>query len=280
MLGQNLVPPEVQRLHHLRGHRRPRRHPDVRPLGSVSAESFTIFGSLSLLMLTVVGGIGYVSGALFGGLLPGAGVAAVVATFNNLAAGSDEPRQLYASLATSSSSCTALIGMSVGQNPSGAVHDFVTDLAARWPRPGRCSIGAGGASESVALRPAGRRRDQQLVVRRILTVRCTPARPVRQILMPEAMAEDEPGGERRRRPDPARARGHRPALHRRSGAPRPGARPARTGRPVGPRPGPWPRGAATATGTLLETGTSPSASAATPPLDEVCSTWRRAASPG
>ena len=37
-------------------------------IGSANIDRFDIFLSLSLLMLTVVGGIGYVSGALFGGL--------------------------------------------------------------------------------------------------------------------------------------------------------------------------------------------------------------------
>lgn len=91
-------------------------------LGSVSAESFPIIGSLSLLMLTVVFGIGYVSGALFGGLMAGTGVVAVVATFNNLAANSPGLSNIYSTVASVFLVLTALVGMGVGENPSGRVH--------------------------------------------------------------------------------------------------------------------------------------------------------------
>src|SRR4051812_26411342 len=99
-------------------------------LGSVSAESFPVLGSLSLLMLTVVGGIGYVSGALFGGLMAGAGVVAVVASLNNLAAGSEGLSNIYSTLASVFLVLTALVGMGVGENPSGRAH-LVT---ATWRR--------------------------------------------------------------------------------------------------------------------------------------------------
>lgn len=95
-------------------------------LGSVSAQSFPIIGSLALLMLTVVGGIGYVTGALFGGLLSGAGVVVIVATLNNLATGSEGLGNIYSTLASIVLVFTALIGMGVGENPSGYVHTVVT----------------------------------------------------------------------------------------------------------------------------------------------------------
>jgi branched-subunit amino acid ABC-type transport system permease component len=112
-------------------------------LGSVSAESFPIMGSLSLLMLTVVGGIGYVSGALLGGLMAGAGVVAVVATFHNLAAGSAGLGNIYSTLASVFLVLTALVGMGVGENPSGRAHLVTTT----WRRiaPARpVLIGAAG----------------------------------------------------------------------------------------------------------------------------------------
>lgn len=116
-------------------------------LGSVSAESFPIIGSLSLLMLTVVGGIGYVSGALFGGLVAGAGVVAVVATFNNLAAGSAGLGNIYSTLASVFLVLTALVGMGVGENPSGRAH-LVT---ATWRRiaPARPVLIGAAALEAV-----------------------------------------------------------------------------------------------------------------------------------
>jgi ABC-type branched-subunit amino acid transport system permease subunit len=91
-------------------------------LGSVSAESFPIISSLSLLMLTVVGGIGYVTGALMGGIFAGAGIVAVVATLHNLAAGSEGLGNIYSTLASVFLVLTALVGMGVGENPSGRVH--------------------------------------------------------------------------------------------------------------------------------------------------------------
>src|ERR671910_556441 len=55
-------------------------------LGSANLDRYDIFLSLSLLMLTVVGGIGYVSGALFGGILFGVFFVAMQATFAKLGA--------------------------------------------------------------------------------------------------------------------------------------------------------------------------------------------------
>jgi|tagenome__1003787_1003787.scaffolds.fasta_scaffold20989518_7 branched-chain amino acid transport system permease protein len=116
-------------------------------LGSVSAESFPVLGSLSLLMLTVVGGIGYVSGALFGGLMAGAGVVAVVASLNNLAAGSEGLSNIYSTLASVFLVLTALVGMGVGENPSGRAH-LVT---ATWRRiaPARPVLIGAAALEAV-----------------------------------------------------------------------------------------------------------------------------------
>lgn len=94
-------------------------------IGSVAAENFTIMGSLSLLMLTVVAGIGYVSGALFGGLLSGVGFVVIVATFNDLAAGRPDLAALYTLLGHIAGVSPALIGIGVGHNPSGTVHQVV-----------------------------------------------------------------------------------------------------------------------------------------------------------
>jgi hypothetical protein len=117
-------------------------------LGSVSAESFTIIGSLSLVMLTVVFGIGYVSGALFGGLMSGAGLVVVVATFNDLAAGSDGLENVFHALASVTVVLTALLGMGVGENPSGNVHQVVQNWrAVRRARP----VLLGGAAVEAVL---------------------------------------------------------------------------------------------------------------------------------
>ncbi len=94
-------------------------------LGSVTPDSFNIFVSLSLVMLTVVGGIGYVSGALFGGLLSGVGFALIITTFHNLASQHASVHGLFSFLANFAAVSPALIGISVGRNPSGAVHQIV-----------------------------------------------------------------------------------------------------------------------------------------------------------
>lgn len=94
-------------------------------LGSVTSDNFDIFLSLSLLMLTVVAGIGYVSGALFGGLLSGVGFGLVVATFNNLAENHVSLHGLFATIAHVAAVLPALIGIGVGRNPSGSVHQIV-----------------------------------------------------------------------------------------------------------------------------------------------------------
>lgn len=94
-------------------------------LGSVTSDNFNIFLSLSLLMLTVVAGIGYVSGALFGGLLSGVGFGLVVATFNNLAENHVGLHGLFSNIAHVAAVTPALIGIGVGRNPSGSVHQVV-----------------------------------------------------------------------------------------------------------------------------------------------------------
>jgi ABC-type branched-subunit amino acid transport system permease subunit len=94
-------------------------------LGSVNLDRFDIFLSLGLLMLTVVGGIGYVSGALVGGLLLGVGFVAIQDTFTKL--GTDHPtlNGVFGFVATLTTVLPAIIGVSLGRNPSGAVHQIV-----------------------------------------------------------------------------------------------------------------------------------------------------------
>ncbi len=94
-------------------------------MGSVSNESFSIMVSLSLLMLTVVAGIGYVSGALFGGLLSGVGFAVIMASFSNLASAQPELSGLWTFLGHVAAVSPALIGIGVAANPSGSVHQMV-----------------------------------------------------------------------------------------------------------------------------------------------------------
>ena len=93
--------------------------------GSVSSDNFSIFISLSILMLTVVAGISYVSGALFGGLLAGVGFGLVISTFNNLAENHVSLHGLYSTLAHIAAVLPALIGVGVGRNPTGSVQQVI-----------------------------------------------------------------------------------------------------------------------------------------------------------
>ena len=98
-------------------------------LGSVDLNRFDIFLSLALLMLTVVGGIGYVTGGLFGGLATGVAFLAIANTFGKLGADHPNLSGLLDFFARSTTVMPALIGVSMGKSPSGAVSDIVDNLA-------------------------------------------------------------------------------------------------------------------------------------------------------
>lgn len=94
-------------------------------IGAVSNENFSIMISLTILMLTVVAGIGYVTGAFFGGLMAGVGFAVIMVSFNNLASAQPELEGLWTFMGHLAAVSPALIGMGVGKNPSGSVHDVI-----------------------------------------------------------------------------------------------------------------------------------------------------------
>lgn len=78
-------------------------------LGSVSPERFSLFESLPLLLLTVVGGISAASGAIFAGVILGGfpiaiGIWPFLESLNRLLPGT--------------------MGVALGRNPNGAVHDI------------------------------------------------------------------------------------------------------------------------------------------------------------
>lgn len=78
-------------------------------LGSVSAERFSFFESLPLLLLTVVGGIGTAAGPLFAGVLMG-GFPIAIAT--------------WPFLANLNRVMPGAMGIALGRNPNGAVRDI------------------------------------------------------------------------------------------------------------------------------------------------------------
>jgi branched-chain amino acid transport system permease protein len=97
-------------------------------IGSANLDRFDIFLSLSLLMLTVVGGIGYVSGALVGGILFGVFFVALQNTFDKLGADYTDLEGFFEFLARLTTVLPALLGVSIGRNPTGAVERILVDF--------------------------------------------------------------------------------------------------------------------------------------------------------
>jgi branched-chain amino acid transport system permease protein len=98
-------------------------------LGSANMDRYAIFLSLSLLMITVVGGIGYVSGALFSGILFGVGFVALQETFDKLGADHLQLEGMFAFLASLTTVLPAMMGVGLGRDPSGVVTRFVEDFS-------------------------------------------------------------------------------------------------------------------------------------------------------
>jgi hypothetical protein len=111
--------------------------------GSVSAENFLIVVSLSLVMLTVVGGVSHVSGALFGGVMVGLVFTLISGTFSGLAIEHPEFESLFGSFAHLFAIAVALMGIGVNQNPTGVVHQICESY--RPLRNARPVLYAGGA---------------------------------------------------------------------------------------------------------------------------------------
>ncbi|MGZ8745211.1 MAG: branched-chain amino acid ABC transporter permease [Nocardioides sp.] len=90
--------------------------------GSVSGDDFLITVSLVLVMLTVVGGVSYVSGALFGGVLAGVGLTALAGTSSGLATSNEDLAPMFEVLGHLGGLAIALTGLGVRKNPTGVVH--------------------------------------------------------------------------------------------------------------------------------------------------------------
>jgi len=105
-------------------------------IGSANIDRFDIFLSLSLLMLTVVGGIGYVSGALFGGVAAGVLFVAMQDSFAKLGVDHPDLESFFDFLANLTLVLPALMGVSIGRNPTGTVEKVLVDFApVRRARP-------------------------------------------------------------------------------------------------------------------------------------------------
>jgi branched-chain amino acid transport system permease protein len=112
-------------------------------LGSVTYQNFYIFLSLALVMLVVVFGVGYVSGALLGGVLSGVGFSVISATFNHLGENHIDLHGLWLFLGHLATVTPALIGIGVGRSPGGSIGDIVAGY--RPLAKARSVLVAGGA---------------------------------------------------------------------------------------------------------------------------------------
>lgn len=90
--------------------------------GSVSGDDYIIIASLVLVMLTVVGGVSYVSGALFGGILVGVILTSLTGTSGGLAESNPDLAPIFELLAHVGGLAIALTGLGVRHNPTGVVH--------------------------------------------------------------------------------------------------------------------------------------------------------------
>ena len=95
--------------------------------GSVQTSTFDILFSFALVMGTVVGGIGSVSGALLGGVGLSVGLVAIQNTFFNLANAQNDWGQIlsWATAYHLAALLPATIGITLGGNPSGSVANIV-----------------------------------------------------------------------------------------------------------------------------------------------------------
>ncbi|GAB3265150.1 branched-chain amino acid ABC transporter permease [Nocardioides dilutus] len=90
--------------------------------GSVSGDDYFILASLVLVMLTVVGGVSYVSGALFGGVMVGVVLTSLAGTSGGLAQSNPDLAPIFELLAHVGGLAIALTGLGVRHNPTGVVH--------------------------------------------------------------------------------------------------------------------------------------------------------------
>ena len=97
-------------------------------LGSVNLDRFDIFLSLALLLLTVVGGIGYVAAALFSGVLNGAAFLAMQNSLTKLGTDYVTLKPIFGFFVSVVTVLPATIGVTMGKNPSGAITDIVEGL--------------------------------------------------------------------------------------------------------------------------------------------------------
>jgi branched-subunit amino acid ABC-type transport system permease component len=92
-------------------------------IGSVTSDRFSLFESMTMLMLLVVAGAGYVSGGLTAGLLYGAVFVALQGIITKLGVEYSAFHGLSSWLVQFTALLPALIGIALGRNPSGFLND-------------------------------------------------------------------------------------------------------------------------------------------------------------
>jgi branched-chain amino acid transport system permease protein len=93
-------------------------------LGAISAERFGLFESFAMFMLLVVAGVGYVSGGFTAGLFHGAVFVVMQNVLTKLGHDYSAFYSWFKWLASFTAVMPALIGISLGKNPSGFVNDI------------------------------------------------------------------------------------------------------------------------------------------------------------
>lgn len=99
-------------------------------IGAVTSDRFSLFESMTMLMLLVVAGAGYASGGVMAGLLYGAVFAALEAVFAKIGQDYSAFSGWSAWLVHFTALLPALIGIGLGRNPSG----FLSDAFDRYGR--------------------------------------------------------------------------------------------------------------------------------------------------
>jgi branched-subunit amino acid ABC-type transport system permease component len=174
--------------------------------GSVSGDDYLITASLVLVMLTVVGGVSYVSGALFGGILVGVVLTSLSGTSVGLSETNPDLEPVFGLLAHVGGLAIALTGLGVRHNPTGVVHAICG--AYRPLTRARPVLYGGGAAVAalVGLNLAEVIGDWSLALLTMLVVFTLPALAAR--LMPEAVLTPREIEERERaRTDTVERRG-------------------------------------------------------------------------
>ena len=170
--------------------------------GSVSGDDFLVTVSLVLVMLTVVGGVSYVSGALFGGIVVGVGLSALNGTSVGLGQQMPDLEPTFEVLAHLGALAIALTGIGVNRNPSGIVHAICSAYRPLRAAPQVVAGGVAAVALLVALNLAGVLGDWSFALLTMVVVLALPGVGAR--LMPEQVLT--PGAARASATHPTRPR--------------------------------------------------------------------------